>query len=56
METALLKMKSINHKGHKGFSQRTQSEELKDFDFVYFVHSLRSLWLKRFLNSHIYNK
>jgi hypothetical protein len=31
--------KSINHKGHKGFTQRSQRSETHDFDFVLFVHS-----------------
>jgi membrane protease YdiL (CAAX protease family) len=43
----LKKSKSINHKGHKVFSQRSQRAEILIFTFVYFVPSLCSLWLKK---------
>jgi len=41
------KLKSINHKGHKGLTQRSQKTEIYDFTFVYFAPTLCALWLKR---------
>jgi hypothetical protein len=38
-------LKSINHKGHKGITQRSQSAELQGYVFVNFEPSLSSLWL-----------
>ena len=38
-EAINLSVKKINHKGHKGFTQRSQRSETHDFDFVLFVHS-----------------
>jgi hypothetical protein len=56
------KLKSFNHKGHKGFAQRSQSSfpiapvsyrdgsyrnEIHRFNFVCFEPSLSSLWLNK---------
>ena len=46
-----MKTKSINHKGHKGISQRSQRTLIEGFSFVYFVPSLCSLGLKKLFNS-----
>ena len=43
----LRKAKIFYHKGHKGFSQRTQNIVKQHIIFVNFVWTLCSLWLKR---------
>ena len=40
-------MKSINHKGHKEYTQRSQRAESYGFVFVNFEPSFCALWLKR---------
>jgi len=39
--------KTINHKGLKAFTQRSQRSKTYDSNFVYFVPSLCALWLKK---------
>ena len=40
-------MKSINHKGHKEYTQRSQRAESYGFVFVDFALSLCASWFKR---------
>ena len=48
-------MKSFNHKGHKGISQRDTKEERTAFlSFVLFVRTLCSSWLKKILKINLY--
>jgi len=46
---AVSKVKILYHKGHKGFSQRTQSIVKQCIIFVSFVWTSCSLWLKRLM-------